>query len=252
MNCLFCGDSITYGDKRKKFCDSSCAASFNNAKRASEGFSLKDKKKTIECVECHRQFEVAVNTSNNSKCPSCAPPWDATEYYKSHYSADSGNLIICEDCEKEVSGCVGRKYCDLCSKIRKIQGSRNSVLAQKENRRSKNEAYFAELCKNYFGADDIKTNEPMFDGWDADIIIESYKLAILWNGKWHYEKITVKHSVAQVQNRDKIKISKIMAYNYIPYVIKDMGSFDREFVEREFSSMVERLSHKQNTTVQFC
>ena len=128
----------------------------------------------------------------------------------------------------------------------------NPFFFKKENRRSKNEAYFAQLCINYFGADDIKTNEPMFDGWDADIIIESHKLAILWNGKWHYEKITAKHSVAQVQNRDRIKVSKIMAYNYIPFAIKDMGSFNKEFVEREFSSMVEHLSHKQDTTVQFC
>lgn len=38
----------------------------------------------------------------------------------------------------------------------------------------------------------------MFNGWDADIIIEDLKIAILWNGKWHYEKITEKHSVSQV------------------------------------------------------
>ena len=34
----------------------------------------------------------------------------------------------------------------------------------------------------------VKHNEAIFNGWDADVIIEDIKLAVLWNGKWHYEK----------------------------------------------------------------
>lgn len=51
----------------------------------------------------------------------------------------------------------------------------------------------------------------MFNGWDADIIIPNIKVAVLWNGKWHYEQIKKGHSVKQVQNRDKIKLKEIVA-----------------------------------------
>ena len=56
----------------------------------------------------------------------------------------------------------------------------------------------------------------------------------MWNGKWHYEKITKKHSVEQVQNRDKIKLDEIKNLGYDSYIIKDLGSFDKKFVEDEF------------------
>ena len=77
-------------------------------------------------------------------------------------------------------------------------------------------------------------NEPIFNGWDADVILPIQKIAILWNGKWHYEKITKKHSVQQVQNRDKIKLDEIKNLGYDSYIIKDLGSFDKKFVEDEF------------------
>lgn len=98
--------------------------------------------------------------------------------------------------------------------------------------RSKNEVYFFELCKNEF--DNVLNNEKIFDGWDADVILTDYKIAILWNGKWHYEKITKEHSLLQVQNRDKIKLKKIKENGYKPYIIKDMGKYNKDFVEEKF------------------
>jgi hypothetical protein len=77
-------------------------------------------------------------------------------------------------------------------------------------------------------------NEPIFNGWDADVILPIQKIAILWNGKWHYEKITKKHSVEQVQNRDKIKLDEINHLGYDSYIIKDLGKFNKKFVENEF------------------
>lgn len=248
--CLFCGTEIEIIDKyskRKKFCNRSCSGSYNSLRRSENGFSLKDKKKIVKCLDCDVEFAVGVNSSDNIRCPNCAHKKIINDYH-TNCGANSNYLTICSDCGIEVYGCKGRKYCDECGRLRVAKGARNSITLQGNLRRSKNEIYFAELCINYFGQENIKVNEPMFDGWDADIIIESKKVAVLWNGKWHYEKITVKHSVAQVQNRDKIKISKIEAYNYMPYVIKDMGSFDKDFVEREFISMVECLFHTQDTT----
>ena len=81
----------------------------------------------------------------------------------------------------------------------------------------------------------------MFNGWDADVIIEDIKYAILWNGPWHYRKITEEHSVEQVQNRDKIKIHEIEQAGYTPYVIKDNGSYNPEFVEQQFKLLMKLL-----------
>lgn len=111
---------------------------------------------------------------------------------------------------------------------------------QKENRRSKNEIHFYNLCVGYFNS--VKNNENIFNGWDADVIIEDIKVAVLWNGKWHYQKITKKHSVDQVQNRDKIKIKEIEKHGYIPYVIKDMGREDLTFVEKEFNTFINKYA----------
>lgn len=109
------------------------------------------------------------------------------------------------------------------------------ISSTKQSRRSKNEDYFSKLCEKYYGEDKISLNEPYFDGWDADIIIHEQKMAILWNGAWHYKQISKSQSLKQVQARDKIKTSIIEKYGYIPYVIKDMGKFNPKFVEQEFA-----------------
>ena len=78
----------------------------------------------------------------------------------------------------------------------------------------------------------------MFNGWDADVIIPSIKVAVMWNGVWHYKKITEAHSVKQVQNRDRIKIKEIIKAGFTPYVIKDRGKHNPEFVNQEFDKFI--------------
>lgn len=51
------------------------------------------------------------------------------------------------------------------------------------------------------------------------------------------KKITEKHSVQQIQNRDKIKIKEIKKCGYIPYIIKDLGGFDEDFLEIDFEKL---------------
>ena len=63
----------------------------------------------------------------------------------------------------------------------------------------------------------------------------------MWNGNWHYKKITEKHSVSQVQNRDALKIKEIESCGYIPYVIKDTGKYNKSFVEEQFKLFLEKF-----------
>lgn len=112
-----------------------------------------------------------------------------------------------------------------------IGGKKSAAI---QSRRSKNEIYFAEQCKEVYGEDSVVTNKQMFGKWDADVVITTLKIAVLWNGIWHYKKVRNKHNVEDVQRRDSEKIAKIRDCGYIPYVIKDMGKHDKKFVDNEF------------------
>jgi hypothetical protein len=41
--------------------------------------------------------------------------------------------------------------------------------------------------------------------------------------------------IEKTQARDKIKLNEIVKFGYTPYIIKDMGHEDKEFVESEFN-----------------
>lgn len=121
-------------------------------------------------------------------------------------------------------------------------GGRKGVATRTKTRRSKNEIAFCNLCEQYFS--NVEHNVPIFNGWDADVIIHDIKYAVLWNGKWHYEKITANHSVEQVQNRDRIKINEIIKCGYTPYIIKDVGKHKESFVREEFDKFIKLISIK--------
>ena len=97
--------------------------------------------------------------------------------------------------------------------------------------RSKNEIYFANLCAEHYLT---LTNIKMFEGWDSDVILPEHKIAVMWNGIFHYKKIARSHNLEAVQRRDKLKIEAIIRCGYSPYVIIDMGSYRPSFVEEQF------------------
>lgn len=115
------------------------------------------------------------------------------------------------------------------------------VSASVQNRRSKNEIMFAELCQKYLIVSDkdrVLTNDRIFNGWDADVIILHMKLAVHWNGQWHYVKLRAKHDVEDVQRRDKLKYTEIEKCGYTNYIIKDMGGENDIFVKEEFNKFL--------------
>lgn len=209
MKCKNCeiNEAVKYSKYSKgEFCCKECARSFStklNRKEISDkvrGQKRGNKNVQLNCLHCKSEFEV-IWKKRNQKC-----------------------------CSKSCAAALKMK-----SGLASILGKK-SVSAQSNNRRSKNEIYFGELCRQKF--QDVKFNEPMFNGWDADVIIDDFKLAVLWNGKWHYEKITKQHSVEQVQNRDTIKQEEIIKSGYFPYVIKDFNKADNQFVKEKFEEML--------------
>ena len=157
---------------------------------------------------------------------------------------------FCKACGCPV--CKKATYCKSCSpRFRPIseetrrklsEAGRKGAASLKSARRSNNERYFAELIHQKYN--DSIENVAMFDGWDADVIIPSLKIAILWNGKWHYENIM--GDLKQIQNRDKIKYGKIVAFGYMPYIITDLGKFSKVKCEIEFKRFEEFLSLLNN------
>lgn len=244
--CSNCGKEITISrsvyDKsisKHFFCNKSCAASFNNTIRdVNEDTRKKISSSLAKYHSLHSKTQSHIvkkeKKCKEKICKVCG---------KTYTSKTIGSTKVV--CSKECSEYLHKHYKDFIPEetIDKLKtcgsiGGRNSVLIQGDTRRSKNEKYFCELCEKHFK--NVKHNIPVFNGWDADIIIEDIKVAILWNGKWHYNKITENHSLVQVQNRDKIKIEEIIKCGYKPYIIKDMGKYNPRFVEKEFNKFIAR------------
>ena len=132
----------------------------------------------------------------------------------------------------------------------RINGKKGGIVsASVQVRRSKAEIYFSELCINYFGKDDVLTNERYFKDkngnlWDADIIIQSIKTAVLYNGVWHYQQVRKSHNLNQVQARDKLKQNIINDNGFEYYIVKDMGRFDEAFINEQFNLFIHKLKFK--------
>lgn len=145
----------------------------------------------------------------------------------------------CTQCSKALSYNMRfRKTCsDEC--LHNLRSELGKKLVALQNLRSKNEIAFCQLCEQYFGKENVLHNVVMFNGWDADIIIPSLKVAILWNGPWHYIEISKTQKLKQVQNRDRIKLREIINCGYRPYIIEDVKR-EKNKVEKEFKLLKKR------------
>lgn len=127
-------------------------------------------------------------------------------------------ITTCIVCGKS-TGSFSRKTCSVeCFKIRCSDGGKTS--ANKLCKRSKNEIELYQLCSTKWP--NVTHNEPIINGWDADIIIPHVKVAVLWNGPWHYQEMSLKnHSLKQVQTRDKIKQFELEKAGWIVISFED-------------------------------
>lgn len=265
--CKYCNVSIEYDSKYQLGAHvGNCKLNPNRTYKSSKHPLIVYK---CLCEKCNDEYEIELSENNYNKGK-----------YKKYCSRKCANSrIITQEHKNKTSSTIKSKgykrnglnycpvyfikckYCDelftsrkknqiFCSKscsssynnvflFAGHKGGLSSVKSQSDNRRGKNEKAFAELCLSKFN--NVECNKSIFNGWDADIIIHDLKIAILWNGKWHYEKITKKHSVLQVQNRDSIKIKEIIRCGYEPYTIKDMGKFDINKVNIEWSMFLDKI-----------
>lgn len=192
-------------------------------------------KKIAYCVDCGKELIIYKRASSKTcRCDNCRK--NHIRQRRLQYRLNFLNN------DYEIH--FGRKYSKE-SWLALHNGGCKGIQHQGDLRRSKNEIEFCKLCEEYFN--NVKHNECIFNGWDADIIIEDIKFAVLWNGPWHYKQITKSHSVRQIQNRDKIKIKEIKESGWTPYIIKDMGKANKDFVKEKFDEFLKYL--KENTII---
>jgi hypothetical protein len=238
-------------DKSERlFCSHHCAAEITNRTR--------DKISNIilNCILCDKLEETGFNTViSKFKCNACNnklyhQKFDKA-YQKKYYTEIKAKRlpkkVECKLCCHEFLTASHAKFCDICRKIKQQQAGIKSAQSQRLTRRSKNEIYFAELCAKQFS--NVTTNQNIFAGWDADVLLNEHKIAILWNGPWHYIFCGGKHSLRQVQSRDEIKLKKIAEAGWESYSIKDFdnkshGKYSKEFVEQEFNKLLKYMKDK--------
>lgn len=192
-------------------------------------------KKIAYCIDCGKELIIYKRASSKTcRCDNCRK--NHIRQRRLQYRLNFLNN------DYEIH--FGRKYSKE-SWLALHNGGCKGIQHQGDLRRSKNEIEFCKLCEEYF--DNVKHNKSIFNGWDADIIIEDIKFAVLWNGPWHYKQITKSHSVKQTQNRDKIKIKEIKESGWTPYIIKDMGKANKDFVKEKFNEFLKYL--KDNSII---
>ena len=230
--------------KYSNFCSKICSRQF-----ASNSYSSKELKQA-KCINCNDIIFIYKNASEKTcLCDKCK-----------NEKLPTKKCIICGNEFKHKKNKCCSKEClqiylknkkqylniDTLHKFQEI--GKKSAQIQRETRRSKNEIEFCKLCENYFN--NVEHNNAIFNGWDADIIIHDIKVAVLWNGKWHYEQIMDNTSLKQIQNRDNIKIKEIKNYGYIPYIIKDLGKYNINFVKEKFNEFINYL--QENNYIRTC
>jgi hypothetical protein len=240
-HCLECGSELvaTTADQIYNiFCSHSCLAKHSNKNRDRSFYS---KTKTVNCCDCNVLNIVKLTArSKLYRCDACTvKKFITTGLGKSNLKKiknkiENGKFCILFNTPLFNTQLV---YCSNKCLAKKTNfgglGKKGGQVSKNaQNRRSKNEIYFAELCQQKFKI--VKTNENLFNGWDADIILFNEKVAIHWNGIWHYEQISKKQSLKQVQTRDKFKIENVEKCGYKNYVVKDMGAYNKSFVEQQF------------------
>ncbi len=222
MNCINCNKIVAskYG---KKFCSQTCSAVFNNSKRGPQTLQTKLKKsetlkKRADLIgrKFPKENGVFVKT-----CKICNK-----KFYHEKYSRVSMCSVECRN--------------ELKRRVNAETEKRLGGLWQRRNSRSKGEKLLSQKLTNY--GLKVVTNKKMFNGFDADIILPEYKIAIHWNGAWHWKPIAGVNLLNKIKYRDELRYKAIEECGYINYIIIDHKLGTPEFAaDIHFRKLIRHL-----------
>jgi hypothetical protein len=191
--CLQCSSPIY---SPNKFCSRSCAGKFNNKLRPAGHPSRKTPNS---------------NRGKNTQLPN----YKSTRTKKEKLYC---KISWCVICKKLIPESTNKTCSNECFRLKLREAGKKSAATR--CKRSKDEIKLFQLCQSHYSS--VRHNEPIVNGWDADII-DDISTAILWNGPWHYQSmIGIKnHSLSQVQTRDKIKIEQLKLAGWNVLIFED-------------------------------
>lgn len=228
----------------------------------------------IKCHNCNEIYEQIFDSYQNGyRHQNCSKTEYTTEFYKE--KGKKGGLArarqrygdvfiketirVCIFCKKEYNPKrFTQKFCTPECNIKNLHSNENAlqysrkggiISASTQQRRSKAEIHFSELCIEYFGEDNILCNERIFEDkngnkWDCDIYIKSLKLAILYDGNYHRIQINKNFKLIQVQTRDKLKRKIILDNGSNYYTVNDFGGYKSKFVIEQFNLFIHKQTFK--------
>lgn len=144
-----------------------------------------------------------------------------------------------------------QKYCSRACAMQHISILiKNGTINTNVNNRGKAEIYFANMCIEHFGSNDVLCNAKIFEDkngglWDADIVIQSLKIAVLYDGIFHHKQVKKGMNLLQIKTRDYLKRKIILSNGYRYYTVVDTGRFNKTFVEGQFWLFIHKQKSKQ-------
>lgn len=199
MKCTNCNNELIHRDQ-KKFCCRSCAVSYNNKIKGPR--SITTREKTSKTLKDRADKLGRKHPKNGSMfvrvCRICK-----TEFLHVKYSKN----LCSYKCQVELKRFFNKQ----------VQAQGRGIWAKRS--RSKGEKLLAEKLAK-IGANVI-TNKHMFSGYDADIILPDYKLAIHWNGAWHWKPLRGEQLLKKIKARDEERYKAVEQAGYINLIIID-------------------------------
>lgn len=244
MNCSNCSIEIIptpsqrYALRKGKcihiFCGRVCAGVFNNKNR-------KHTEETKRKISLSRQEYLSLNkaTRENSRIPQFCKICG-----KKFYPVNSRGIATAK------KTCGHHECVKACAVLGgKRGGITTSSLQWAKRSRSKNEKYFAQLVLNNFPY--VLTNKRMFGEYDADVILVNEKIAVHWNGPFHYKLLINDDHLLKIQSRDLLRYKAIEQEGYFNYIIDDRNNrgFSVEKVEKEFQLLMSFINTRNTAFI---
>jgi predicted nucleic acid-binding Zn ribbon protein len=255
----FCSNKCQASLIKKELIKLTCANCNVDFSTTQSDFNQRSKKSSKLC--CSKLCANKINTyrsqeAKNKISASLKKAYDKKLQKAEHKVLSRGCYKIahikntCIVCSKEFfrnrdqKTCSNECYFIVRQNAGKKGGSKTSSLEfHKRNRSSNEKMFFAKIKEIY---PDAIANKRLFDGWDADVIIPSQKLAIHWNGVWHYKSIMGNELLERVQQKDKLRYEAIEKHGYKNYIIQDMGPMNSNKVEKEYVDFLQNVKEQSN------
>lgn len=226
--CLHCSCTIPYAKRHNKFCSQTCSGTYNNTIR--DKVSRERQRETVTATyNVMKQAGVTQKICKISFCNVCNKLIKNSHDLvcrQCHEDNLALKLTSCTVCGEKVKRYNRRTCSSVCLHTARMRsGTRGGLASVKKMngaRRSKDEVQLFKLCSEEYS--NITANDTSItNGWDADILLHDYKIAVMWNGPWHYRDMPglKNHSLSQVQNRDRIKIKEFNSVGWKVLVFED-------------------------------